>query len=165
MEIKKTGIIRRIDDFGRITIPKELRKELRASDYTPFELSISEIDGRKVLMAVPYSVVDSTVKTLVHTIQKKLPFSGCQVIIADNTFAYGSDNNSNNACYGITFFEQVYFKKESITDKFENNTFHAIPLMREKEVIAALILYGEKDAVMENTPTAKNYATIIEAIL
>ena len=31
--MKATGIIRRIDDLGRIQIPKELRKEVEIDDW------------------------------------------------------------------------------------------------------------------------------------
>ena len=31
-----TGIIRRIDDLGRIVIPREIRKKLKVSEGDPF---------------------------------------------------------------------------------------------------------------------------------
>ena len=44
--MKATGIVRRIDDLGRIQIPKELRKQvfgLKKSEYgIPFEFFIDE---------------------------------------------------------------------------------------------------------------------------
>ena len=44
--MKSTGIIRRMDDLGRIQIPKELRKKvfgLKKSEYgIPFEFFIDE---------------------------------------------------------------------------------------------------------------------------
>ena len=44
--MKSTGIIRRMDDLGRILIPKELRKQvfgLKKSEYgIPFEFFIDE---------------------------------------------------------------------------------------------------------------------------
>lgn len=36
--MKATGIIRRIDDLGRIVIPKEIRRAMRASEGTPMEI-------------------------------------------------------------------------------------------------------------------------------
>lgn len=38
----KTGIIRRIDDLGRIVIPTEIRKQLKIKAGDPFELEIKE---------------------------------------------------------------------------------------------------------------------------
>jgi stage V sporulation protein T len=37
----KTGIIRRIDDLGRVVIPKEIRKSLRMNEGDPLEISIA----------------------------------------------------------------------------------------------------------------------------
>ena len=36
--MKSTGIVRRIDDLGRIVIPKEIRRQLRVKEGDPFEL-------------------------------------------------------------------------------------------------------------------------------
>lgn len=36
--MKFTGIVRRIDDLGRIVIPKDIRKELKIKDYDAFDL-------------------------------------------------------------------------------------------------------------------------------
>ena len=35
-----TGIIRRVDELGRIVIPKEMRKELGIDQKDPIEISI-----------------------------------------------------------------------------------------------------------------------------
>ena len=34
-KMKATGIVRRIDDLGRVVIPKEIRKTLRIKEGTP----------------------------------------------------------------------------------------------------------------------------------
>ena len=36
--MKATGVVRRIDDLGRIVIPKEIRRKLGITDGTPMEL-------------------------------------------------------------------------------------------------------------------------------
>ena len=40
--MKSTGIIRRIDDLGRVVIPRELRRQLNIKDGDPLELFITE---------------------------------------------------------------------------------------------------------------------------
>lgn len=44
--MKATGIIRRVDDLGRIVIPKEIRRQLKITEGTPMELYS---DGNKVI--------------------------------------------------------------------------------------------------------------------
>ena len=36
--MKATGVVRRIDDLGRIVIPKEIRKTLRIKEGSPLEI-------------------------------------------------------------------------------------------------------------------------------
>lgn len=44
MNKKSTGIVRRIDDLGRVVIPKEVRRQLNISEGDPFELFVTD-DG------------------------------------------------------------------------------------------------------------------------
>jgi AbrB family looped-hinge helix DNA binding protein len=41
---KSTGIVRRIDELGRVVIPKEIRKRLKIKDNEPLEIFVSD-DG------------------------------------------------------------------------------------------------------------------------
>ena len=36
--MKATGVVRRIDDLGRVVIPKEIRKTLRIKEGEPLEI-------------------------------------------------------------------------------------------------------------------------------
>jgi len=44
MEFKPTGIIRRVDDLGRVVIPKEIRRAMRIKEGDPLEIVAVE-DG------------------------------------------------------------------------------------------------------------------------
>ena len=43
-----TGIIRRIDDLGRIVIPKEIRRQLKVDEGDPFEIFMTK-EGEVIL--------------------------------------------------------------------------------------------------------------------
>ncbi|WP_340397772.1 AbrB/MazE/SpoVT family DNA-binding domain-containing protein [Paenibacillus sp. FSL E2-0202] len=45
--MKATGIVRRIDDLGRVVIPKELRRTLGVANGDPLEIFV---DGDKVIL-------------------------------------------------------------------------------------------------------------------
>ena len=46
--MKATGIVRRIDDLGRVVIPKEIRRTLRIREGDPLEI-FTEREGRVIL--------------------------------------------------------------------------------------------------------------------
>ncbi len=41
--MKATGVVRRIDDLGRIVIPKEIRKTLRIKEGDPLEATLEQL--------------------------------------------------------------------------------------------------------------------------
>lgn len=43
--MKATGVVRRVDDLGRIVIPKEIRKSLRIQDGDPLEIFTDDNGG------------------------------------------------------------------------------------------------------------------------
>ena len=45
--MKATGIVRRIDDLGRVVIPKEIRRTLRIREGDPLEI-FTEKDGEVI---------------------------------------------------------------------------------------------------------------------
>ena len=46
--MRATGIVRRIDDLGRVVIPKEIRKTLRIREGDPLEIFTAK-DGEVIL--------------------------------------------------------------------------------------------------------------------
>ena len=46
--MKATGIVRRIDDLGRVVVPKEIRKTLRIREGDPLEI-FTDREGQIIL--------------------------------------------------------------------------------------------------------------------
>ena len=63
--MKATGIVRRIDDLGRIVIPKEIRRTLRLREGTPLEI-YTDTEGGIVLKK--YSPMEDMVKGAIDTL-------------------------------------------------------------------------------------------------
>ena len=53
--MKATGIVRRIDDLGRVVIPKEIRRTLRIREGDPLEIFVDH-DGEVILKNIHPSV-------------------------------------------------------------------------------------------------------------
>ena len=65
--MKATGIVRRIDDLGRVVIPKEIRRSMGISEGDPLELYVdTESNG---VVFVPYrSEVSSKLKGMAENL-------------------------------------------------------------------------------------------------
>lgn len=53
--MKATGIVRRIDDLGRVVIPKEIRRTMRIREGDPLQTTLTPFD--KFCIAI-HSVVE-----------------------------------------------------------------------------------------------------------
>ena len=42
--MKATGIVRRIDDLGRVVIPKEIRRTMRIREGDPLQITLAPLD-------------------------------------------------------------------------------------------------------------------------
>ena len=43
--MKATGIVRRIDDLGRVVIPKEIRRTMRIREGDPSQMTLTGMDN------------------------------------------------------------------------------------------------------------------------
>ena len=53
--MRATGVIRRIDDLGRVVIPKEIRRTMRIREGDPLDTTLTQFD--RFCMAI-HSVVE-----------------------------------------------------------------------------------------------------------
>ena len=53
--MKATGIIRRVDDLGRVVIPKEIRRTLRIREGEPLEIFTDTVNGMPCVCFMKYS--------------------------------------------------------------------------------------------------------------
>ncbi len=48
--MKATGIVRRIDDLGRVVIPKEIRRTMRIREGDPSQTTLTQIDLLRLIL-------------------------------------------------------------------------------------------------------------------
>ena len=60
--MRATGIIRRIDDLGRIVIPKEIRRSMNIQEGDPLEIYTDE----KGLLLIPHIESETQIERLVE---------------------------------------------------------------------------------------------------
>lgn len=67
--MKATGIIRRIDDLGRVVIPKEIRRTLNIKEGDPLEIHVSD-DMVCYKKYVPETDYISTFKSIIGNLEQ-----------------------------------------------------------------------------------------------
>jgi len=78
--MKATGIVRRIDDLGRVVIPKEIRRTLRIREGDPLEIFVDR-DGEVILKKYsPISELGDFAKEYAESLSEH---SGHLVLISD----------------------------------------------------------------------------------
>ena len=78
--MKATGIVRRIDDLGRVVIPKEIRRTMRIREGDPLEIytnSEGEVIFKKYSAVSEMSENAGYVADIMHKI------AGCPVVVFD----------------------------------------------------------------------------------
>ena len=79
--MKATGIVRRIDDLGRVVIPKEIRRTLRIREGDPLEI-YTDTNGEVIFKKYsPIGELSSFAEQYAEVLSK---ISKCPILISDN---------------------------------------------------------------------------------
>ena len=95
--MKATGIVRRIDDLGRIVIPKEIRRTLRIRETDPMEI-YTDIDGQIVLKKYsPMGDITAMAEEYVKTLAEN---TGMTAAITDRDHVIAAAGNEKKYILG-----------------------------------------------------------------
>lgn len=155
--MKATGIVRRIDDLGRVVIPKEIRRTLRIREGDPLEI-FTDRNGEVILKK--YSPIGELHKISCEYAESLSSVTGYTICIADTEQIIAVSGSGKKALSekGITSEmrkvmemrkpfvagcgEKAYVK---VTDaEMKEYVLQAIsPIICEGDVIGAVILLGK----------------------
>lgn len=115
--MKATGIVRRIDDLGRVVIPKELRRTLRIRDGDPLEI-YTEKDGEVIFKKYsPVGEISEFAATICEALWKA---GDCACAVCDR--------DSVLACAGLPKKEVLEKSvSEAVTELMEGRKAYAAP--------------------------------------
>ncbi len=110
--MKATGIVRRIDELGRVVIPKEIRRTLRLKDGDPLEI----FTERDELMLKKYSPIATLERFSEGTARSLNDLSGCLAVICDTDevlCAFGEGRKELNKKHISAALERVMHSRRS----------------------------------------------------
>ena len=99
--MRATGVVRRIDDLGRIVIPKEIRRTMRMREGDPLEIFTG---GNGEIVLKKYSVMAELAQFSQGYADSLYKVSGLTCIICDNdqVIACAGQGNKSSIFISIT---------------------------------------------------------------
>jgi len=157
--MKTTGVVRRIDDLGRVVIPKEIRKTLRIKDGESVEIFLDS--GNIVLKKYhPLEGVPSFYKEYVESIHSEIG-SNVFIVDRDKIVAVSGDFKKNYLDKNISSELDVIIQKRTIhycvdfTDislidgVVESASYVISPIICNGDAIGAVIILSTERAIDE----------------
>ena len=144
--MKATGIVRRIDDLGRVVIPKEIRKTMRLREGEPLEIFIEKA-GEVILRK--YSPLADLTQYAADYADSVYQSSGLTCIICDrDTVAAAAGSNRKDLVertISLRLEETIQEKKTVVSEagSFIELTPNEEPAGYEIQAVAPVIAFGD----------------------
>ena len=133
--LKQTGIIRKIDDLGRIVLPKELRNSLNINSGDDFEITI---DNNKIILEKFFKLdsFEDIIKKIINCFY-----------ISENTIMYFTINdkiiNYNNEKVTSIISKIIKTRKIYINDKIDKIIIGEKLILNGKIVIYPIVINSD----------------------
>ena len=164
--MKATGIVRRIDDLGRIVIPKEIRRTMRIREGDPLEIYISR-DGEVIFKK--YSLlggVEDFAAQLCETMSRSTG-SICAVTDRDTVITVAGGGKRELMGKRITAQLEQMMEKRKIFQQTAGGQavpVSAAPILAEGDLLG-LVLFVSTDPAAAADPAEYTLAQTIAAFL
>jgi len=159
--MKATGVVRRIDELGRIVIPKEIRKNLRIRDGESIEIytdNLNQIILKKYSLSEDYTLIIKSYIESIYSILKK----DILVTDRDNFIAVAGDIKKNYDQKSISNYLLNLISNRQVvkSETFQNlelisgsslECSHIInPIISNGECIGLLIILSKDEVINSN---------------
>lgn len=155
--MKATGIVRRIDDLGRVVIPKEIRRTMRIREGDPLEI-YTDREGEVIFKKYsPIGELASFAAQYVDTLNKICSMS---VVVTDRDVVISSagvskkeynDKKLTEDFESIMDGRSLYVCKENakinVCDGASGYVKYAMPIISEGDVIGAVACVTSEEGV------------------
>jgi len=145
--MKATGIVRRIDDLGRVVVPKEIRRTLRIREGDPLEI-FTDREGEIILKKYsPIGELSAFAKQYAESLAQT---TGHMVCVTDRDAIIATAGGAKKDYYGKSIspqLEQLIQERESLQASAVERKF--IPVIQEEmdgiatETICPVISEGD----------------------
>ncbi len=176
--MKATGIVRRIDDLGRVVVPKEIRRTLRIREGDPLEI-FTDREGEIILKKYsPIGELGLFAKQYAESLAQTL---GSMVCISDRDSIIAATGGAKKDYLGKNIsksLEQLIQNRESVQATFGERKYiqivenvveeeapqTIIPILCEGDAIGSVVLFG-KDAKSKPSESEQKLAQCAASFL
>ncbi len=159
--MKATGIVRRVDDLGRIVIPKEVRRTLRIREGDPLEVFTGR-DGEVTFKK--YSPMDSLEDFDLEIISMMEEITNGSIIITNRevTVGYSPKNKGKFSGRRLSIpFIKLIDEREIYVQDSSQYVFN-IPIMENREEIVDVVVPISVEGFVEGSVALLNCKDITE---
>ena len=158
--MKATGVVRRIDELGRIVIPKEIRRTLKIREGTPLEIYSGDNGELLLKKYSPITELSELAKDICKSIavcaQKSVILTNMETVIASAGHQTASLLNQK---IDNTIEKLINSRQSKIISQQENkslllydykiSTYSVCPIICSGDVFGALIMFDTNKSVSE----------------
>ncbi len=158
--MKATGIVRRIDDLGRVVIPKEIRRTMRIREGDPLEI-YTEKDGEVIFKK--YSPVGELSDFALHIVDSLNKTTGSCVAVCDRDSVVSvsgvpkrelCEKPISEELEQIMEARQIYQRHKGdkalavseVTEKYSIAV--AAPILAEGDVMGCVVFFNDNDTIL-----------------
>ena len=137
--MKATGIIRRIDDLGRVVIPKEVRRNLHIREGDPLEIWLSE-DGKSVCFKKYMTTEEPNIKNILYALYASAAaeFGRDAVALYNESDELLFVNRRNNPSFPKSF-------ETCATSAIKSDDHYVAPILDQSQPVAYLVVPKDAD--------------------
>ncbi len=164
--MKETGVVRRIDELGRIVIPKEIRKNLRIREGDPIEIFVTQGDNIVLKKYSSLNGLESEFANVATAISNKLDTT---TLISDNDKIIASAGQNKEGFQG----KDLSFKLRNvlqdrrptqinipniISGEMYQGNIYVLPLIVEGDLFGSIII------LLNDLEINDNYKIVVEVM-
>jgi AbrB family transcriptional regulator (stage V sporulation protein T) len=148
--MKAAGIVRRIDDLGRIVIPKEVRNDLRLREGEPVEIFVDK-QGEVILKK--YSPIEQLKQFSQEYADVLHSITGHSVVITDRDFVISIAGKNNIYSVGDTIKPEVEEVANNKRTTWVNNDKSQVisPIIAQGDSMGAFIVIAAEGKIISET--------------
>lgn len=163
--MKATGIVRRLDDLGRLVIPKEIRRIYRLKEGDSIEFFVSE---QSEIILKKYSYLNDEKEMLTRMVNTLKEATKCEVLFLLEDEIIGNDNIlpddcSNELIQQLRQYHPSDFESMRLfligSDMYSGSVY---PVIADSHWLGAFLLYSKQGPL---TTAQKASASIMSAYL